>query len=117
MKKLIILTLLVTTASGCAPLLLAGGGAVSIKGAVNDTEHSDKLRKHSTTLDDNLSKVKEHSKTINSNLLKTNVNIKDIMSLHNKIKMLEVKIINLQKPLPEKPQPTQVIGGSDNVVR
>jgi len=126
-------------------MLLAGGAVVGAKGYVNDTAHEEQLGKHSKEISDNLSEVrknfktinsnlakvkensktinnsisevKKHAKTIDSNLLKVEENKNHIDALHEKIKMLESVVINLQKLLLDKPQPTQVIGGSDNVVR
>jgi len=88
MKKFIaihmlLLTLLVVTVSGCAPMLLAGGAAVGIKGTVTDAEHTTKL--------------KEHTLIIDSNLMEVNRNKTDIDTLHEKIEMLENKIINLER--------------------
>ena len=128
---MLILILFVITIGGCAPMLLAGGAVVGAKGYVNDTEHEkqlgkhskeisnnlSKVRKNSETIKSNLSKVKQQAKTIDSNLLKVEENKNHIDALHEKIKMLESTVINLQKLLLDKPQPTQVIGGSDNVVR
>ena len=128
---MLILILFVITIGGCAPMLLAGGAIVGAKGYVNDTAHEEqlgkhskeisnnlsKVRKNSETIKSNLSKVKQQAKTIDSNLLKVEENKNHIDALHEKIKMLESTVINLQKLLLDKPQPTQVIGGSDNVVR
>jgi len=88
MKKFIaihmlLLTLLVVTVGGCAPMLLAGGAAVGVKGAITDAEHTDKIA--------------EHSLIIDSNLLEVQVNKVDIEALHKKVEMLESKIINLEK--------------------
>lgn len=128
---MLLLTLLAVAIGGCAPMLLAGGAVVGAKGYVNDKEHEEQLGKHSKkirnnlskvtenskTIKSNLSKVKQQAKTIDSNLLKVEENKNHIDALHEKIKMLESVVINLQKLLIDKPQPTQVIGGSDNVVR
>jgi len=128
---MLLLTLLVVAIGGCAPMLLAGGAVVGAKGYVNDKEHEEQLGKHSKkirnnlskvtenskTIKSNLSKVKQQAKTIDSNLLKVEENKNHIDALHEKIKMLESVVINLQKLLIDKPQPTQVIGGNDNVVR
>ena len=128
---MLLLTLSAVAIGGCAPMLLAGGAVVGAKGYVNDTAHEEQLGKHSkeissnlsevrknsNTIKSNLSKVKQHAKTIDSNLLKVEENKNHIDALHEKIKMLESTVINLQKLLIDKPQPTQVIGGSDNVVR
>jgi len=142
---MLILTLFVITIGGCAPMLLAGGALVGAKGYINDKEHEEQLGNHSKKIRNNLSKVKQNSETINNNLSKVTENSKTIKSnlskvkqqaktidsnllkveenknhidaLHEKIKMLESTVINLQKLLLDKPQPTQVIGGSDNVVR
>jgi septal ring factor EnvC (AmiA/AmiB activator) len=76
-----------------------------------------KVKENSKTINNSVLKVKEHAKTIDSNLLKVEENKNHIDALHEKIKMLESVVINLQKLLLDKPQPTQVIGGSDNVVR
>ena len=128
---MLLLTLSVVAIGGCAPMLLAGGAVVGAKGYVNDAAHEEQLGKHSKeisnnlskvkqnskTITSNLSKVKQHAKTIDSNLLKVEENKNHIDALHEKIKMLESVVINLQKLLLDKPQPTQVIGGSDNVVR
>tara|TARA_R100000988_G_C4006824_1_gene173280 strand:- start:3253 stop:3663 length:411 start_codon:yes stop_codon:yes gene_type:complete len=128
---MLLLTLLAVAIGGCAPMLLAGGAVVGAKGYVNDTAHEEqlgkhskeisnnlsKVRKNSETIKSNLSKVKQQAKTIDSNLLKVEENKNHIDALHEKIKMLESTVINLQKLLLDKPQPTQVIGGSDNVVR
>ena len=128
---MLLLTLSVVAIGGCAPMLLAGGAVVGAKGYVNDAAHEEQLGKHSKeisnnlskvkqnskTITSNLSKVKQHAKTIDSNLLKVEENKNHIDALHEKIKMLESTVINLQKLLLDKPQPTQVIGGSDNVVR
>ena len=127
---MLLLTLLAVAIGGCAPMLLAGGAVVGAKGYVNDTAHEEqlgkhskeisnnlsKVRKNSETIKSNLSKVKQQAKTIDSNLLKVEENKNHIDALHEKIKMLESTVINLQKLLLDKPQPTQVIGG-DNVVR
>ena len=88
MKKFIsahmlLLTLLMGVLAGCAPMLLAGGAAVGIKGTVTDMEHTDK--------------IEEHALIIDSNLLEVNRNKTDIDALHEKIDMLESKIINLEK--------------------
>jgi len=128
---MLLLTLSAVAIGGCAPMLLAGGAVVGAKGYVNDTAHEEqlgkhskeisnnlsKVRKNSETIKSNLSKVKKQAKTIDSNLLKVEENKNHIDALHEKIKMLESTVINLQKLLLDKPQPTQVIGGSDNVVR
>ena len=142
---MLLLTLSAVAIGGCAPMLLAGGAVVGAKGYVNDTAHEEQLGKHSKEISDNLSEVRKNSKTINSNLAKVKENSKTINNsisevkkhaktidsnllkveenknhidaLHEKIKMLESTVINLQKLLLDKPQPTQVIGGSDNVVR
>jgi len=142
---MLLLTLSTVAIGGCAPMLLAGGAVVGAKGYVNDTAHEEQLGKHSKEISDNLSEVrknfktinsnlakvkensktinnsisevKKHAKTIDSNLLKVEENKNHIDALHEKIKMLESVVINLQKLLLDKPQPTQVIGGSDNVVR
>lgn len=142
---MLLLTLSTISIGGCAPMLLAGGAVVGAKGYVNDTAHEEQLGKHSKEISDNLSEVrknfktinsnlakvkensktinnsisevKKHAKTIDSNLLKVEENKNHIDALHEKIKMLESVVINLQKLLIDKPQPTQVIGGSDNVVR
>jgi len=142
---MLLLTLSTIAIGGCAPMLLAGGAVVGAKGYVNDTAHEEQLGKHSKEISDNLSEVrknfktinsnlakvkensktinnsisevKKHAKTIDSNLLKVEENKNHIDALHEKIKMLESTVINLQKLLLDKPQPTQVIGGSDNVVR
>ena len=142
---MLLLTLSVVAIGGCAPMLLAGGAVVGAKGYVNDAAHEEQLGKHSKEISNNLSKVKQNSETINNNLSKVTENSKTIKSnlskvkqqaktidsnllkveenknhidaLHEKIKMLESTVINLQKLLLDKPQPTQVIGGSDNVVR
>ena len=128
---MLLLTLSVVAIGGCAPMLLAGGAVVGAKGYVNDKEHEEQLGKHSKkirnnlskvtenskTIKSNLSKVKQQAKTIDSNLLKVEENKNHIDALHEKIKMLESVVINLQKLLIDKPQPTQVIGGNDNVVR
>lgn len=128
---MLLLTLLAVAIGGCAPMLLAGGAVVGAKGYVNDKEHEEQLGKHSKkirnnlskvtenskTIKSNLSKVKQQAKTIDSNLLKVEENKNHIDALHEKIKMLESVVINLQKLLIDKPQPTQVIGGNDNVVR
>ena len=142
---MLLLTLSTIAIGGCAPMLLAGGAVVGAKGYVNDTAHEEQLGKHSKEISDNLSEVRKNSKTINSNLAKVKENSKTINNsisevkkhaktidsnllkveenknhidaLHEKIKMLESTVINLQKLLLDKPQPTQVIGGSDNVVR
>jgi len=128
---MLLLTLSAVAIGGCAPMLLAGGAVVGAKGYVNDTAHEEqlgkhskeisnnlsKVRKNSETIKSNLSKVKQQAKTIDSNLLKVEENKNHIDALHEKIKMLESTVINLQKLLLDKPQPTQVIGGSDNVVR
>ena len=128
---MLLLTLLAVAIGGCAPMPLAGGAVVGAKGYVNDTAHEEQLGKHSKeisnnlskvrknfeTIKSNLSKVKQQAKTIDSNLLKVEENKNHIDALHEKIKMLESTVINLQKLLLDKPQPTQVIGGSDNVVR
>tara|TARA_R100001086_G_C11643072_1_gene205073 strand:+ start:60 stop:476 length:417 start_codon:yes stop_codon:yes gene_type:complete len=120
---ILLLTLSVITIGGCAPMLLAGGAVVGAKGYVNDTEHEKQLGKHSKEINNNLSKVKEHAKTIksnlskveehaktiDSNLLKLEENKNHINALHERIKMLESIVINLQKLLVDKPQPTQVI--------
>lgn len=128
---MLLLTLLAVAIGGCAPMLFAGGAVVGAKGYVNDAAHEEqlgkhskeisnnlsKVRKNSETIKSNLSKVKQQAKTIDSNLLKVEENKNHIDALHEKIKMLESTVINLQKLLLDKPQPTQVIGGSDNVVR
>ena len=114
---MLLLTLSVVAIGGCAPMLLAGGAVVGAKGYVNDAAHEEQLGKHSKEISNNLSKVKQNSETIDSNLLKVKENKNHIDALHEKIKMLESTVINLQKLLLDKPQPTQVIGGSDNVVR
>ena len=128
---MLLLTLLAVAIGGCAPMLLAGGAVVGAKGYVNDKEHEEQLGQHSKkirnnlskvtenskTIKSNLSKVKQQAKTIDSNLLKVEENKNHIDALHEKIKMLESVVINLQKLLIDKPQPTQVIGGNDNVVR
>jgi peptidoglycan hydrolase CwlO-like protein len=128
---MLLLTLSAVAIGGCAPMLLAGGAVVGAKGYVNDTAHEEqlgkhskeisnnlsKVRKNSETIKSNLSKVKQQAKTIDSNFLKVEENKNHIDALHEKIKMLESTVINLQKLLLDKPQPTQVIGGSDNVVR
>jgi len=128
---MLLLTLSAVAIGGCAPMLLAGGAVVGAKGYVNDKEHEEQLGKHSKkirnnlskvtenskTIKSNLSKVKQQAKTIDSNLLKVEENKNHIDALHEKIKMLESVVINLQKLLIDKPQPTQVIGGNDNVVR
>ena len=128
---MLLLTLLAVAIGGCAPMLFAGGAGVGAKGYVNDAAHEEqlgkhskeisnnlsKVRKNSETIKSNLSKVKQQAKTIDSNLLKVEENKNHIDALHEKIKMLESTVINLQKLLLDKPQPTQVIGGSDNVVR
>ena len=128
---MLLLTLSAVAIGGCAPMLLAGGAVVGAKGYVNDTAHEEqlgkhskeisnnlsKVRKNSETIKSNLSKVKKQAKTIDSNLLKVEENKNHIDALHEKIKMLESTVINLQKLLLDKPQPTHVIGGSDNVVR
>lgn len=121
----LLLALMVLTISGCAPMLLAGGAIVGAKGYVNDTEHEKQLKEHSSKISKNLSKVKEnsktidsnlsvvnkHSKTINRSLRKVNENRHQIDALHERINMLESTIMNLQKLLLNKPQPTEVIGG------
>lgn len=121
---MLLLILFVITIGGCAPMLFAGGAVVGAKGYVNDTEHEKQLGKHSKeisnnllkvkqnskTIKSNLSKVEEQAKTIDSNLLKVEENKSHIDALHEKIKMLESTVINLQKLLLDKPQPTQVIG-------
>ena len=121
---MLLLTLLAVAIGGCAPMLFAGGAVVGAKGYVNDTEHEKQLGKHSKeisnnllkvkqnskTIKSNLSKVEEHAKTIDSNLLKVEENKNHIDALHEKIQMLESTVINLQKLLLDKPQPTQVIG-------
>ena len=128
---MLLLTLSAVAIGGCAPMLFAGGAVVGAKGYVNDAAHEEqlgkhskeisnnlsKVRKNSETIKSNLSKVKQQAKTIDSNLLKVEENKNHIDALHEKIKMLESTVINLQKLLLDKPQPTQVIGGSDNVVR
>ena len=128
---MLLLTLLAVAIGGCAPMLFAGGAVVGAKAYVNDAAHEEqlgkhskeisnnlsKVRKNSETIKSNLSKVKQQAKTIDSNLLKVEENKNHIDALHEKIKMLESTVINLQKLLLDKPQPTQVIGGSDNVVR
>jgi peptidoglycan hydrolase CwlO-like protein len=128
---MLLLTLSAVAIGGCAPMLLAGGAVVGAKGYVNDTAHEEqlgkhskeisnnlsKVRKNSETIKSNLSKVKQQAKTIDSNFLKVEENKNHIDALHEKIKMLESTVINLQKLLLDKPQPTQVIGGGDNVVR
>jgi len=120
----LLLTLSVIAIGGCAPMLLAGGAIVGAKGYVNDTAHEEQLEKHSKTIGSNLSKVKENSKVIDSNFLKTkehsktiytnlsrvNENKGHIDALHERINMLESTIMNLQKLLLDKPQPTKVIG-------
>lgn len=128
---MLLLTLSAVAIGGCAPMLFAGGAVVGAKGYVNDAAHEEqlgkhskeisnnlsKVRKNSETIKSNLSKVKQQAKTIDSNLLKVEENKNHIDALHEKIKMLESTVINLQKLLLDKPQPTQVIGGSENVVR
>ena len=120
-----LLTLLAMTVNGCAPMLLAGGAIVGAKGYVNDTAHEEQLEKHSKIIGSNLSQVKENSKIINShslkakeysktiytNLSKVKENKGHIDALNERINMLESTIINLQKLLLDKPQPTKVIGG------
>ena len=78
MKKFIsahmlLLTLLMVVIGGCAPMLLAGGAAVGIKGAVTDAEHTAKLEEHAAMMD--------------NNLLEVQVNKVDIEALHKKIEM------------------------------
>ena len=130
MKKFIsvrtlLLTSLIIMIGGCAPMLLAGGALVGAKGYINDTAHEEQLEKHSKIIGSNLLKVKENSKIINNHSLKakeysktiyTNLsrvkeNKSHIDALNERIDMLESTIMNLQKLLLDKPQPTKVIGG------
>ena len=91
----LVLTLLVITISGCAPILLAGGAIFGAKGYVDD-------------------KVQEEQ--LGNNLLKSKENKNNIDTLHKKIKMLESTVISLQKELLEKSQPTQA-KGDENVIQ
>jgi hypothetical protein len=98
----LVLTLLVITISGCAPILLAGGAIFGAKGYVDDKVQEEQLG--------------NNLKKIDSNLLKSKENKNNIDTLHQKIKMLESTVISLQKELLEKSQPAQA-KGDENVIQ